>query len=83
MKRKKTEEDTQPLDFANDVAKGVALISASLEPAYESAKGYRNRAIEDGWSEEAAEMMAVQYHGNLMAHFIPQNNSFEEGDDGE
>lgn len=78
---KKKADPPQPLDFANDVAKGVALISASLEPVYESTKGYRNRCIEDGWSESAAEMMAVQYHGNLMAHFIPKNNTFEDGDE--
>lgn len=51
-----------------EMVEGFADIVANFMPVREAVAGYRSALInEHGFSTEAAEAMAVQFHGNLMA----------------
>lgn len=38
----------------------------------EAAAGYRQKAVDSGFSEEAAELMALEFHELLLAHVRPR-----------
>jgi hypothetical protein len=40
--------------------------------AIEAAAGYKQKAIDAGFSEEAAEQLAVDFHRTVMAHSMPR-----------
>lgn len=50
-----------------EMVQGFADVVASFMPVREAVAGYRAALInEHGFSTEAAEAMAVQFHGNLI-----------------
>lgn len=53
---------------AHELANAVDL----LAPVLEAVVGYRQRCLEAGFNETAAEFMALQYHAVLLGQPVPQ-----------
>jgi hypothetical protein len=59
-------------DIAEEAAGGLALILMTLHegvmgPLSDTVDGYRRDCLDREYSEQAAEQMAVEYHGYLLA----------------
>lgn len=75
----KSEESWTPEQAAGEFAKGLQDSLEVFAPLVEAVTGYRARYIAEGFSEGAAEAMAVQYHGVVISSFLNVNR----GSDGE
>lgn len=53
-------------EMTNELAGVLAFVREALAPLDETVRGYRDQLIRDGWSETAAEQMAVGLHQLLL-----------------
>lgn len=60
----------QPRATADIIAEGVANVSTALEPVLEAVVGYRAKCKAEGFSDEGAEAMAVEFHRILVAALV-------------
>lgn len=74
VRRKLPSPQQSPGELAHEFAKSCANFSEILAPLRDATNGYKQSYMADGWSEEAAEAMAVQYHAAMIAPFISQNS---------
>lgn len=57
----------------NQAAVAMAAVNDAIAPIIEGAAGYRARALAAGFSETAAETMAVAYHHEVIRMAFRQN----------
>lgn len=72
------QEQTPDPDWAgkmsHEFAKSCADFSEGvLGPLRDAVNGYKQSYVDRGWSQEAAEAMAVQYHSIMIGQFAAQN----------
>lgn len=53
-------------EASNAVAQTCALITEVAAPAVETAAGYRDQMISQGWSREAAEHIGIEIYQTIM-----------------
>jgi hypothetical protein len=53
-------------EAANGLAEICATITELIAPAAETAKGYRDQMLSEGWSREAAEHMGIEVYQTIM-----------------
>jgi hypothetical protein len=69
---RRSSKPTEPT--LEEITHGItdSLINAAqmFEPIREATNAYRDKCINEGWSQDAAEAMAVQYHAILCQGFL-------------
>lgn len=66
------EDDKAPPSVAaHAITQAMLAMSAGIEPIFEAGNGLRLRLIDEGWSEEAAELIAREVVLGLIRKVIP------------
>lgn len=65
-----SEQPFDPEFIAHQFAEGIARMRGAMAPLDEATLGYRTQLIGSGWSQEAAEDMAVQFFTMLMSKLV-------------
>jgi len=55
------------MSVSDEFAAGLALMLEQIAPVKEAAQGYREQLRRDGWSEPAAEEMAMELHNHMIS----------------
>lgn len=66
------EDDKAPASpVAHAITQAMLQMNAGIEPIFEAGNGLRLRLIDEGWSEEAAELIAREVVLGLIRKVIP------------
>lgn len=57
-------------DAAAAMAAAIATLGETMAPILEAAAGYRKQALEMGFPEEVAGLMAAEYHSALLGRVV-------------
>lgn len=69
MARKQPEPEKTLEEWIQQASIMMADLNELYGPVREAVVGYKKSYMDNGFSEEAAEACAVQYHAALMMHF--------------
>jgi hypothetical protein len=65
------EDDAPPPNPATaQMAQAIATLGETMRPLLEASSGYRKQAIEMGFPEEVASLMAAEYHSALLGRVV-------------
>lgn len=72
MARKKAAPAQEPTseEVAQEIARSLLMSAEMFAPIREATNAYKNSYVNEGWSPDAAEAVAVQYHSVLCQGFL-------------